>query len=109
MAKNLQNSYFLPFLLKIKDPLKLEAKNFFFNIFWGNIVVHMHAKYRNDRMKTEGAYWIWKKVDGGQTAHHRIDSADYVRSGAKKTFKAYSSLWTFILVIRTSGIGIHKL
>ena len=29
----------------------------------GNIVVYIHAKYRNDRMKTEGAFSIWKKVD----------------------------------------------
>ena len=28
-----------------------------------NIVVHIHDKYRKGRMKTEGAYSIWKKVD----------------------------------------------
>ena len=26
--------------------------------FWGNIVVHIQAKYRKDRVKTEGAYSI---------------------------------------------------
>ena len=38
--------------------------------FLGNIVVHIQTKYRKDQMKTEGAYSIWKKVDGqmdGQT------------------------------------------
>ena len=61
MAKNLQNSYFLP-IFEIKDPPKLEAKKkkFSFHIFWGNIVVHIHAKYRNGLI-CEGAYWIWKK------------------------------------------------
>ena len=53
------------YIFVIKDPLKLEAKNknsssTSFNN-WSNIVVHIHAKYRNDQMKTEGAYWIWKK------------------------------------------------
>ena len=33
--------------------------------FWGNIVVHIHAKYRKDWMKTGGAYSIYKK--GWQT------------------------------------------
>ena len=35
----------------------------------------------------EGAYWIWKKVDGRRTARHRISSACYVRSGAEKGLK----------------------
>ena len=30
----------------------------------GHIEVHIHAKYRTDRMKTKGAYSIWQKVDG---------------------------------------------
>ena len=32
--------------------------------FLGNILVDIQTKYRKDRMKTEGAYSIWKKVDG---------------------------------------------
>ena len=35
--------------------------------FVGNIVVHMHTKYRKDRMKTEGAYPLWKRFDRRQT------------------------------------------
>ena len=31
--------------------------------FLGNIVVHIHAKYRKDRMKTEAAYSIWNKAN----------------------------------------------
>ena len=30
----------------------------------GNIVVNIQAKYRKDRIKTEGVYVIWKKFDG---------------------------------------------
>ena len=53
MAKNLQNSYFLP-IFEIKRSIKIRSKKwkFFSHIFWGNIVVHIHANYRNDRMKT---------------------------------------------------------
>ena len=32
-------------------------------MFLHNIVVHIHAKYRKDRMETEGAFSIWKTVD----------------------------------------------
>ena len=61
MSKNLQNFHFFYFFV-IKDPLKLEAnKNSISSSFLGNSVVHIHAKYRNDRMKTVGAYSIWKK------------------------------------------------
>ena len=31
------------------------------------IVVHIQAKYWKDKMKTEGAYSIWKKADGWRT------------------------------------------
>ena len=26
--------------------------------------MHIHARYKKDQMKSEGAYSIWKKVDG---------------------------------------------
>ena len=35
--------------------------------FVRNIVVHMHTKYRKDRMKNEGAYPLWKRFDRRQT------------------------------------------
>ena len=79
MSQNLQNSHFVPFFCNKKQQYK-----FYFLIFLGNIVVHIHAKYRNDRMKTEGAYSIWKTVDGRRTVFYRINSADYGRSWAKK-------------------------
>ena len=54
-------------------------------MFWDNILVHIHAKYRNDQMKTvREPVGFEKKVDGRRTARHRISSADYVGSGAKK-------------------------
>ena len=65
----------------IKDPLKkLEAKKskFYFHNFLRNIVVHIQAKYRNDRVKTGAAYSIWKKVDGRtdrQTGGRTTDSS----------------------------------
>ena len=90
------NFFYLFFV--IKDPLKKirsKKSKFNFYIFFGNIVV-LQAKYQKDRMKTEGAYSIWKKVDGWterrtdgrtdgrRTARHRINSTDYVSSGAEK-------------------------
>ena len=56
----------------------------------GNIVVQIRTKYQKDRIKSKGAYSIWKKVDADDAddwrrmARHRISSADYVSSGAKK-------------------------
>ena len=63
---------------------KWQKWKFFFHIFWGYIVVHNHARYRNDRWKLWGSLLDLKKADGCWTARHRISSADYVRSGAKK-------------------------
>ena len=37
----------------------------------GNIVVLMQAKYRIDRMKTDGAYPLWKKVDDADDDRRR--------------------------------------
>ena len=71
MAKNLKMP-FLPFS-KMKDPLKkIEAKNIYFHTFLGNIVVHIQAKYRKDRMKVEEAYWILKK--GWRTDRRTTDT-----------------------------------
>ena len=41
----------------------IKSKFYFRNILAniGNILVHIQTKYRKDRMKTEGAYSIWKK------------------------------------------------
>ena len=64
MAKNLQNSHFLPIFQRIKDSLKksrtLKFKFYFHNLL-ANIVVHIQAKYWIDQIKTEGAYSIWRK------------------------------------------------
>ena len=61
MAKTPTNSHFYIFFV-IKDPFKKNQKQKNLNststAFWGNIVVNIHAKYRKDRMKTEGAYSI---------------------------------------------------
>ena len=85
---------YLPIFV-IKDPLKkLEANKskFYLNIYLGNIVVYIQAKYRIERMKTEEACSIINKLtdgltdrqmDGRRKAWHRISSADYVSSGAK--------------------------
>ena len=65
-----------PISFVIKDPLqKLKAKKskFYFHNFLGNIVVNIHAKYRKAQMKTEGAYFIWKKVDWRMDGHGRTD------------------------------------
>ena len=50
----------------------------------GNIVVLIQANYQKDRMKSEGAYSVWKKLttDGRQTARYRISSADHISSRA---------------------------
>ena len=56
-----------------------------------SLVVHIQTKYQKDRMKTEGAYSIWKKKYWLQTARHRIGSADSVRSGAKKITRSLDS------------------
>ena len=57
-----------------KDPLeKFAAKNQNSTyIILGNIV-HIQAQYRRDRMKTEGAYTVWKswRADG-QTDDRRL-------------------------------------
>ena len=60
MAKNLQNSNFNLFCnwRYIEDRGK--KSKFYFHNFVGNIALHIYAKYRNDRVKTEGAYSIWK-------------------------------------------------
>ena len=50
-----------------KDPLKKNGSKkskFYLHNFLGNIAVHIHAKYRKDRMTTESVYSIWIKVDG---------------------------------------------
>ena len=56
----------------IENPLKNRSKNskFLFLRFLPSIVLHIHAKYRKDRMKISGAYSIWKKkltTDGRRT------------------------------------------
>ena len=55
-------------------------------MFWGNIFVHIQGKYQKDRMKTEGAYSIWKQVGGRRDTDRRTDS--FVSSGAKSMFWA---------------------
>ena len=59
MAKDIKSSIF--YLYVIKDPIqKLEAKHtkFCLHKFWGDIVVHIQAKYQKERMKSEGVYLI---------------------------------------------------
>ena len=47
----------------IKNPTEIEAESQNSNSksFFGDIDIHIEAKYRKDQMKTEGAYSIWKK------------------------------------------------
>ena len=77
MTKNMKKYHFLHFFA-IKDPLKkLKAtkSKFYLHNSLGNIIVHIHAIYRKDRMKTEGAYSIWKKVDRRSDRRTKDDSA----------------------------------
>ena len=64
MAKKRLNYQFLPIFV-IKDQLKTKngsnKSKFHSHNVWGNIVLHIQAKYRKDRMKTGGAYSILKK------------------------------------------------
>ena len=50
----------------IKDPFKISSKNskFYLHNYLANIVMHVQAKYRKDRMKTKGAYF---NLTDGQT------------------------------------------
>ena len=71
---------------------------FYLHNFLDNIVVQIHAKHGKDRMKIEGVYLIWKKVDGWpngrmdrRTTRHRISSAVYVSSGDKDVIKLLDS------------------
>ena len=43
----------------------------------GNIVVYIHAKYRKDRIKTVGAFSIWKKKVDRQTDKRTTDGSAY--------------------------------
>ena len=63
---------------------------FYLHNFLDKIVVQIHAKHGKDRMKIEGVYLIWKKVDGWpnrRTTRHLISSAVYVSSGDKDVIK----------------------
>ena len=68
MAKNLQNSYFYLSWNKRSIKIRSKKKKFFFQIFWGNIAVHIQTKYRNDRMKTvrEPIGFEKKLIDAGR-------------------------------------------
>ena len=55
-----KNPYFL--LLKIHKKKKSQKSKFSLHKFLGNIVVQIQAKYQKDRIKSEGAYSIWKKL-----------------------------------------------
>ena len=66
MAKTSQIPFF--FIFQIKDPLNLKQKiKFYFHKFLGNIVVHIQAKYRKDRVKTrEPIRFEKKRLKGGR-------------------------------------------
>ena len=53
----------------IKQPLKSRStkSKLYFHTSLCDIIVHIHSKYRTDRMKTGEAYAIWKKKVDGQT------------------------------------------
>ena len=61
--------------LNIHSKLKAKNQNSNSTIFLAIFFAHIHVKYRKDRMKTEGAYSIWKKIDSGQTDRQTDGSA----------------------------------
>ena len=67
--ENLHIEQFWPYFLDQKAP-----ENKAHNVL-GNIVVYIHANYRKDRMKTEGAFSIWKKKVDRQTAKRTTDGS----------------------------------
>ena len=53
----------------VKKILKRNRSNkskFYFHSALDNIIAQIQAKYRNDRMKTEGVYSIWTKLTDGR-------------------------------------------
>ena len=58
MAKNLQNSQFWPIFCNKKSINNQNKKieNSGYTIMCNYIILHIQAKYRKGRMKTEGAY-----------------------------------------------------
>ena len=51
----------VPFLIKESLKIRIERSKIYLHRFLGSIVMHIHAKYRKVRMKTEGVYLIWKQ------------------------------------------------
>ena len=72
---------------------KQKKSKFYFHNFLANIVVHIQAKYQKNRLKIQGAYSIWKKVDREmnewRTAQNQISFADYVSSRAEQMDKIF--------------------
>ena len=64
-------------------------------IFPISFILPIQAKYRKNRIKTEGFYSIWKKLTDGrrQTARYWRSSIDFVSGGAKDSPIISSGVW----------------
>ena len=60
MFKNILIFYLFFVIKDSLEQIKSKKSKFYFQNFLGKIVGHNQAKHRKDRMKTEGAYFIWK-------------------------------------------------
>ena len=82
------------------EKLRSKKAKFYFHNLLGHIIVHIQAKYRKDKIKTDGSLFdLKKRLTDGQPARRRdgwaSDKFRFVSSGAKNmiSFPILSQRW----------------